>query len=156
MFRKMRRENQSISAAECTEILKTAPRGVLAVHGEDGYPYAVPMDFLYANGKLYFHCAKAGHKLDAVRADSRVSFCVTDTPKRCDGEWFYRIKSVIVFGEMTVLQDGQEKLKILYQLGAKYCPYPAEIEKEVNTYFEKAEILQLAPAHISGKAIQEK
>ena len=66
MFRKMRRFKQQLSEEECLEILKTAKRGVLAVLGDEGYPYAVPLDFVYEDGKIYFHCAKEGHKLDAI------------------------------------------------------------------------------------------
>ena len=76
MFREMRRIRQQATEEECLEILKSAKRGVLAVHGDDDYPYTVPMDFVYEDGCLYFHAAKSGHKLDAVRRNDKVSFCV--------------------------------------------------------------------------------
>ena len=80
MFRPMRRSNQQFPEKDCIEILKTEPRGILSVLGEDGYPYGIPMNHFYreADGKLYFHCAKEGHKLDAVRACDKASFCVLD------------------------------------------------------------------------------
>ena len=100
MFRKMRRFKQQLSEQECVEILEREPRGVMAVHGEDGYPYAFPMNYIYMDGKLYFHCAKEGHKLDALKADNRVSFCVMDKGYRKDGDWALNIKSVIIFGRI--------------------------------------------------------
>ena len=77
-FREMRRSRQALSQADCEKILKTATAGVLAVTGDGGYPYAVPLSYVYAEGRLYFHCAGSGHKLDAISADDRVSFCVID------------------------------------------------------------------------------
>ncbi len=75
-FRKMRRFKQQLSEESCVEILKNEPRGVMAVAGENGYPYAFPIDFVYDGGRLYFHCAKEGHKLDALKNCDKVSFCV--------------------------------------------------------------------------------
>ena len=70
MFRKMCRFKQEMPAVECRELLKTQVRGVLSLLGDDGYPYGLPIDYWYneADGKLYFHGAKEGHKIDAIRA----------------------------------------------------------------------------------------
>ena len=78
MFRKMRRFKQQISDEKCVEILTNEPRGVLALYGENGYPYALPLDHLYDDGKLYFHCAAEGHKIDAIKANPHASYCVMD------------------------------------------------------------------------------
>ena len=78
MFRKMRRFNQQISLSESIEILEKGKTGVLAVLGDNGYPYAVPLNYVYENGKIYFHCAKAGHKISAMQNCEKVSFCVID------------------------------------------------------------------------------
>ena len=98
----MRRFKQQITQEECIEVLKNAPRGVLSVHGEDGYPYGLPISHWYneEDGKLYFHGAKAGHKLDAIRANDKVSFCVMDEGYREEGDWALNIKSVIIFGRI--------------------------------------------------------
>ena len=89
MFRGMRRFKQQISTEECIQILKEQPRGVLSVLGDDDYPYGIPLDHWYCeeNGKLYFHCAKTGHKLDAVRKHDKVSYCVYDQGFRKEGDW---------------------------------------------------------------------
>ena len=78
MFRDLRRKRQALSPQACADVLARGTSGVLAVAGDGGYPYAVPLSFLYDGGKLYFHCARAGHKLDAIRRDPRASFCVID------------------------------------------------------------------------------
>ncbi len=76
MFRDMRRTKQLLPAEEAEDILRQASAGVLAVSGDDDYPYAVPLSYAYADGKLYFHLATSGHKLDGIRRNEKVSFCV--------------------------------------------------------------------------------
>ena len=105
-FRKMRRFKQQLSEESCVEILKNEPRGVMAVAGENGYPYAFPIDFVYDGGRLYFHCAKEGHKLDAIKSCDKVSFCVMNEGFRKDGEWALNISSVIVFGRVKIMTDS--------------------------------------------------
>ena len=93
MFRKMRRFKQQISEKECIRVLKEQPRGVLSMLGDDGYPYGIPLDHWYSeiDNKLYFHCAKTGHKLDAIASCNKVSFCVMDEGYRKDGEWVTKL-----------------------------------------------------------------
>lgn len=153
MFRDMRRWKQQLTEAECVEVLQTQPRGILAVHGEDGYPYAVPMDFLYRDGKLYFHCAKQGHKLDAIQADSRVSFCVMDEGFRKDGEWALNIKSVVIFGKMEMLNEPSEDL--LFALGAKYYPTSEAVTEEIRKAADRVQLLSLTIDHMTGKLVNE-
>ncbi len=76
MFREIRRKKQSLSEAETIEILQSCTSGVLAVSGDDDYPYAVPLSFAFKDGKLYFHFAKKGHKMDGIKKNDKVSFCV--------------------------------------------------------------------------------
>ena len=124
MFRPMRRSNQQLSEEEILKILKDQPRGVLAVLGDEGYPYAVPMDFVYdeSDRTLNFHCAKEGHKLDAVRRDPRASFCVMDEGTPDEEGFFLYFNSVIVFGHISEVDDPEEKVRKLRLLGSKYFP----------------------------------
>ena len=80
MFRPMRRWKQQLSDEDCATLLKNTPRGILSVLGENGYPYGIPMNHWYceADGKLYFHGAKTGHKIDAISQCDKVSYCVYD------------------------------------------------------------------------------
>ena len=109
MFREMRRKRQQLDEEACAEILRTGSAGVLAVSGDAGYPYAVPLSYVYANGKLYFHCARAGHKIDAIRRSPKASFCVIgqDAVKPLKYTTYFR--SVIAFGTVRILEDDGEK-----------------------------------------------
>ena len=114
MFRKMRRFKQQISEEECREILKQEPRGVLSLIGDNGYPYGIPMDHWYCeeDGKLYFHGAKEGHKIDAIEKCDKASYCVYDKGFRKEGEWALNIKSVVVFGRISPILDVEKSMKI--------------------------------------------
>ncbi|MCH4193569.1 MAG: pyridoxamine 5'-phosphate oxidase family protein [Butyrivibrio sp.] len=155
MFRKMRRFNQGLSEEACVSILKAQPRGILAVHGEDGYPYALPLDYIYMDGRLYFHCAKEGHKLDAITADDRVSFCVMDEGFRKEGEWALNISSVIIFGRVRKIEDSAETIRIVRQLALKYYPTPEAAEEEVGKAAARVQILELTIDHMTGKLVNE-
>lgn len=86
-FRAMRRFKQQASDEASLRLLETAPRGVLAVHGDNGYPYAIPLNFIFRGGRIWFHCAKEGHKLDAIRRDNKVCFTLLSEPVKNEGEW---------------------------------------------------------------------
>ena len=104
MFRQMRRLNQQISDAKCLEILKKEKRGVLSLLGDDGYPYGIPLNHFFSeeDNKIYFHCAKEGHKIDAIKNYEKASFCVYDSGYRKDGEWALNINSVIIFEKFVL------------------------------------------------------
>jgi len=98
MFREMRRFRQALSQDDCAEVLRRNSSGVLAVSGDDGYPYAVPLSYVYAGSKLYFHCAPVGHKIDAIEKNSKVSFCVIDKDEVVPEKYTTYFRSVILFG----------------------------------------------------------
>ena len=161
MFRKMRRFKQQISFEECEKVLYGQPRGVLAVLGDDDYPYTVPLDFIYNDGKIYFHGAAEGHKMDAIRKHNKVSFCVMDEGYRKEGEWALNINSVVVFGRIAEVTDINKKDEKLRLLGLKYNPSPEDVEEEVKRYIDieknidRITILELTPEHITGKLVNE-
>lgn len=155
MFPKMRRYKQQLEQERCVEILKQEPRGVLALSGQDGYPYAVPMNFVYDDGCLYFHSAVEGHKLDAIRACSKASFCVLDKGVRPDGEWAYYFDSVIVFGKITVVTDEAARQDKLRKLGRKYFPTEEMVEHDLRKNAARALVLKMAIEHLTGKHVHE-
>ena len=157
MFRNMRRFKQQITQEACKQILRQEPRGVLAVLGDNAYPYALPMDFVYDDetGHLFFHCAKEGHKLDAIRRHDKVSFCVYDQGFRRDGEWALNIQSVIVFGRMREVKTEEETLRRVRQLGMKYHPDAESVEKETAQAANRVLCLELIPEHMTGKIVNE-
>ncbi len=139
MFRGMRRFKQQISKEECIHVLKEQPRGVLSVLGDNGYPYGLPLDHWYSekDDKLYFHCAKEGHKLDAVRECDKVSYCVMDEGYRKDGEWALIINSVIVFGRMNIVEDEEKKREICTNICHKFTDDEEYLKKEMDNAFPR-------------------
>ncbi len=156
-FCKMRRFKQELSKEECIEILKKEPRGVLSVFDENGYPYGIPMNHWYneADGKLYFHGAKSGHKLDAIKKYDKVSFCVYDSGYRNEGEWALNIKSVVVFGRMKVVEDPDKMVEICTNIGHKFTDDKEYLEDELQRALPRVLCLELIPEHMTGKRVKE-
>ena len=153
MFREMRRKRQALTQAQCQAILEQGSCGVLALSGDDGYPYAVPLSYLYHQGKLYFHCAKSGHKLDALRREPKASFCVVAQDQVAPLEYTTLYRSVIVFGRLRELEDDKEKRAAIEALALKYAPQntPAHREEAIRRDWGPLCVLELTPEHISGK-----
>ncbi len=160
MFRKMRRFKQQITDAECVEVLKGAKRGVLSVIGDDGYPYGIPISHWYneADGKIYFHGAKSGHKLDAVKACDKVSFCVMDEGYREEGDWALNIKSVVTFGRIRFYsyEEEPEKIReILVGLSAKFTDDANYADDEIAKVGKNVLCFEITPEHMTGKLVNE-
>lgn len=158
MFREMRRHKQALPKAQCLAILKNEPRGVLAVSGDDGYPYALPMSHCYdeRTGTLVFHCAQSGHKLDAIRRNDKVSFCVYDKGTPIPDDWALRFNCVIVFGRMRLVEDPARAMEICRLIGGKFAPTQEETEDEIRKHFSHVQCMELEIEHISGKTVTEK
>lgn len=122
MFREMRRFGQQMPENEAIEILKNATSGTLAVLGDDGYPYAVPMSHFYCDGKIYFHCASEGHKIDAIRNCDKASFCVISRDDVVPEKFTTYYCSVIAFGRVRILEDVQEKVTAIRALSDRFVP----------------------------------
>jgi len=157
MFRKMRRFKQQISDADCIEVLKNTQRGVLSLIGDDGYPYGLPMDHWYCeeDGKIYFHGAKEGHKIDAIKACDKAGYCVYDEGYRKEGDWALNIKSVIVFGRISLVQDEEKAREICVALTRKFTDDAEYLEKELKNAFPRVQCLELAPELMTGKLVNE-
>lgn len=157
MFRELRRKNKSLSQEECIEILKNEKRGVLSVNGDDGYPYGMPMNHFYNenDGKIYFHCGKGGHRTDSLEKSQKVSFCVYDKGYKNQGDWALNIKSVIVFGEIEVVNDISEFSGIIENLCRKFTDDEDYIKREIELYSHETTILKMTPQHICGKIVNE-
>ena len=124
MFRDMRRKRQALPPEQCAAILRRGTSGVLALAGDAGYPYAVPLSYVYTDGKLYFHCAKAGHKLDAIQREPRASFCVIDQDEIVPEEYTTYFRSVIAFGRIRILADDAQKRSAIDALAQCACGRP--------------------------------
>ena len=157
MFRPMLRQKQSLDREECLLLLTTQKRGVLAVQGDDGYPYALPINHYYCpeDGKIYFHSGKKGHKVDALRKDQKVSFCVYDEGFKKPGSWALNIKSVIVFGRVEFIEDRNTIYEMARRLSRKFTDDEAYIDREIERSGPGTLMFALVPEHISGKLVNE-
>ncbi len=156
MFREMRRKKQLLSEAETIEILQSCTSGVLAVTGDNEYPYAVPLSFAYKDGKLFFHFAKAGHKLDSIVKNDKVSFCVIETDHVIQKTFTTHFRSAIVFGRARILTEDSERKYALECLLEKYSPdYLTEGQSEIERDWNRVCVAEVKIEHMTGKAAIE-
>ena len=153
MFPAMRRKKQLLSQEETAAVLARGSSGVLALAGDDGYPYAVPLSYVYDGGRLYFHCARSGHKLDAIRRCEKASFCVIDQDQIIPEEYTSYFRSVIAFGRVRILEDEGEKRAAIEKLALKYAPdSTVEDRKQViQKEWEPLCMLEMELDHVTGK-----
>lgn len=155
-FRQMRRSKQQLSDEEAREVLARGSSGVLAVTGDGGYPYAVPMSYVFADGKIFLHSALSGHKIDAIRADGRVSFCVIDADQVVGDEYTTYYRSVIAFGHAHIMEDGDDKVAALRLLGERYNPGQEEaLVAEMAKGLARLHMIQIDVEHLTGKQARE-
>ncbi|WP_405346672.1 pyridoxamine 5'-phosphate oxidase family protein [Ruminococcus sp.] len=156
MFRDMRRFKQQLSEEECENILREGKRGVLALSGDEGYPYAVPMDYVYDSGCLYFHSALQGHKIDAIRSCDKASFNVLGEPQAADDGWSYFFDSVTLFGRVRIITDEAQRTDKLRLLGNKYFPSEEMTENDIQKNAARCAVLELKIEHMTGKHVHER
>jgi len=157
MFRPMRRIKQQLPDEEALGVLKNAKRGVLSVIGDDGWPYGIWLNPHYreADGRIYFHGAKEGHKIDSLRKDNRVAFTVIDEGVRDEGGWAYTFRSVVVFGRIEFVEDHEFALELCRELARRFNPSEEDIEKEIQMAGARVQVLCLVPEHITCKRVHE-
>lgn len=152
MFREMRRKRQLLSKEKSLAILEKMTCGVLALHGDDGYPYAVPISYVLHEDRIYFHSALSGHKIDAINGNEKASFCVIEKDEIIPEKYTTYFRSVIVFGKIHILQNEDEKREAIEILAAKYSPSQVEGRKmEIDKEFKRLCIIELTIEHITGK-----
>ncbi len=154
MFRKMRRSGQELPFQECEAILRDATHGVLSVLGDDGYPYGVPVNHVYADGKILFHCAVSGHKIDAIRRCDKVSFCVVAHEKILPEERATSFLSVIAFGRARIVDDPAGLRRIATLVGEKFShDYPEACQEEIDEVIPAGRMycVEIEVEHLSGK-----
>ena len=151
-FRAMRRKRQQLSEEESIEILRKATAGTLALLGDGGYPYAVPISYVYADGKMYFHSALSGHKVDAIRNCNKASFCVIDKDDVQPEKYTTYFRSVIAFGRIHIIEDEQEKLETACLLGDRYNPNQEEaLQKELEKGISRMMMIRFDIEYLTGK-----
>ena len=153
MFRPMRRSAQALGVDACREALSRGTSGVLALLGDGGWPYAVPMSYAFDGEKLYFHCAREGHKLDAIRREARASFCVVDRDEVVPEEYTTYFRSVIAFGRVRILEDEAQMRAAIELLARRYFPQDSAENRHRAIEREWAGLcmLEMDIEHMSGK-----
>lgn len=157
MFRKMRREKCELEKNSAEKILREGIFGVLALSGDENYPYTVPINYAVEDNKIYFHSATTGHKIDAIKNNSKASFCVVDKHEVVSDELTSYYTSAVAFGQIKIVEDDNEKIHGLELLAEKYSPNIDENfrEKEIHGKLKALSVIVLEIEHLTGKAARE-
>ena len=157
MFREMRRKQQQLTFEKCKTILENSSSGVLALEGDNGYPYAVPLSYVYNGSKIFFHCAKNGHKIDSIKRSNKASFCVISKDEVKPEEYTSYFKSVVAFGQIKILESEAQKREAIELLAFKYNSYDSEEEryKAIDREYAALCMLEFKIEHLTGKQAKE-
>ena len=148
----MRRKRQQLSDAESISILEQSTSGTLALLGDGDYPYAVPISYVYNDGKLYFHSALAGHKVDAIRRCDKASFCVIAKDDVQPERYTTFFRSVIAFGKIHIIDDEAEKMETARMFGNRYNPNNDEsLRQELEKGLSHMLMIRFDIEHLTGK-----
>ncbi len=158
MFRTIRKKINEIDKNAAEELLLLSRRGVLSVNGDDGYPYAIPINYIYDRDaqKIYFHGARAGHKVDALRACDKVCFTVYGNETIKDEPWAPYMQSTVVFGRCHLLESSENTTSLLKRFAMKYYPDEQLVDEEIARAGKAAQMFEIEIEHLSGKEVQEK
>ncbi len=158
MFRKVRKSKNEISTEDAKALLRDNKRAALSVNGDDGYPYTVPVNFYYdeAEQKIYFHSAKKGHKIDAMKANDKICLTTWNDGELEDGDWAFHVASCVVFGRAKLIEDRKITEEKIRKFARKYYPSAEEVEEEIKKAINGVQLVAMEIEHISGKRVHEK
>lgn len=158
MFREMRRFKQGLSEEKIKEILNTEKRATISVNGDDGYPYCIPVNFYFDenSNNIYIHCAKEGHKLDAINRDNKVCFTTHNQGVQQEGDWSFFVDSVVVFGRAKILTEEKDIIGPIKKLGMKYYPTEQEVDFEIAKDMFRVRMIEITIEHMTGKHVHER
>ncbi len=153
MFRTMRRNERELTKIEAEEILKKASFGTLAVNGDEGYPYAIPISYVYIDNKVYFHGANAGYKYEALKSNNKVSFTAVTKDNVESAAFTTKYESVVLFGKVNILESGEEFIEAGMKIARKYSPEHLEgAMKYIKSATGGFAIYEIEIDHITGKS----
>ncbi|MEW6187961.1 MAG: pyridoxamine 5'-phosphate oxidase family protein [Thermodesulfobacteriota bacterium] len=152
MYRNLRRKDREMDQESAIRLLTEGEYAILSTTDVEGQPYGVPLNYCYLNNHLYFHCALEGHKLDNIRSNNKVSFCVVGKTRVLAEKFSTEFESVVVFGKANIV-EGEEKYKALIGLIEKYSPeFLAEGKEYIARYDARTAVVKIMIEHLSGKA----
>lgn len=156
MNTEMRLKKQELPKEMVQNILKNSSSGVLALLGPDGYPYGLPVSYLYADGKIYIHGAKAGYKHQCIANCDKACFTVVGYEENVPAEYTAYYKSVIAFGRVSVVADPEEMRNAIEELAAKYVPDDeAGRLREIDREWSALSIIRMDIEEVKGKQSME-
>ncbi len=159
MFKPIRKKINEIDRNAAETLLESNRRGILAINGDDGYPYAIPINYYYdrAAQKIYFHGAKAGHKVDALKTSDKICFTVYGNETIDDNEaWAPYVQSAVVFGRCHLIEGGPESIGRLKEFAMKYYPDETLADEQIARNGIATQMFEITIEHMSGKQVQEK
>ena len=159
MFKPIRKKINEIGRNTAEALLQSNRRGILAMNGDNGYPYAIPINYFYdcAGQKIYFHGAKAGHKVDALKTSDKVCFTVYGNERIDESEsWAPYVQSVVVFGRCSLLEAGPKSIQQLKEFAMKYYPDETLADDQIARNGRATQMFEITIEHMSGKQVQEK
>ncbi len=158
MFREIRKKQNEIDVTAAETLLQDSRRGILAVNGDDGYPYAIPVNYFYDRDdqKIYFHGARAGHKVDALKACDKGCFTVYGNETVKEESWAPFLQSTVVFGRCHLLEAGEKAMELLKRFAMKYYPDEKMVDEEIRQAGKAVQIFEIEIEHLSGKEVQER
>lgn len=152
-MKEMRRKKQHLTAEQIEAVIKRNSYGILSLCGSDEQPYGVPLNHVYLDGCLYFHCAAVGQKLDMIAENSKASYCVVDRDVVVPETFSTDFISVIAFGDVEVISDNEEKLRALWAIADTYGVNDhGKKENEIHGSLDHVGILRFRPERMTGKA----
>ena len=135
MFREIRKIKKKLPESEAVRMLGQLSYCTLALQGDDGYTYSVPVSFVYADGKIFFHSATEGKKCDSILKNDKISFSAVEKDDIKPAEFTTHYKSVMGFGEIKLLEKREEIQHAMELILKKYSP---DYIKEGKDYIERA------------------
>ena len=158
MFRAVRKKKNEISQDEAKNLLCSSRRGVLAVNGDEGYPYAIPINYLYdeEKNKIIFHGAKAGHKVDSIKKNDKICFTVFGNETIMEENWAPYLQSVVVFGRCHLVENRDDTVRLVKKFALKYYPNEDMINEEITNFGKGVQMFEIEIEHLSGKKVQER
>ena len=158
IFRPIRRKEKEIDIKETKKLLHDARRGVLAVNGDNNYPYAIPVNYCYdeKNQKIYFHGSRSGHKVDAIKNCDKVCFTVFGNETVKKESWAPFLQSVVIFGRCHMIEDQSIAMELLKRFAMKFYPDESMVDEEIALSGKGVQMYEIQIEHLSGKEVQER
>ena len=158
LFRAIRKKKNEISIDAAKDLIRSSRRGVLAVNGDEGYPYAIPINYLYdeENNRIIFHGAKAGHKVDSLKKNDKICFTVYGNETIKEESWAPYLQSVVIFGKCRLVENKDDTISMLNKFALKYYPNVEMVNKEIEFSGRGVQMFEIEIEHMSGKEVQER